>query len=617
LKLHFIGIGGTGMGAFARLMQNAGHDVRGSDDKLYPPMSTQLERAKISVFTGYRGENLDWGPDRIVVGNVCSKDHPEVLEAQRRGIALESFPSLLESTILAEKRSLVIAGTHGKTTTSSLLAWILRYAGQDPSWLVGGVPMNTNRGSYYGAGPAIVLEGDEYDTAFFDKKSKFLHYRPFRAAITSVEFDHADIFAGIAEVRQAFREFASIIAPDGQLFVNQSDAEAMGVAAESRAQILTYRILGDGEDDVTRADYCARVVSRPTARRTVIEWYEKGVLLGHVATILNGRYNAGNVLVAMAMARAEGCSSEVIARAIAAFRGVKRRQELAGVAQGVRVIADFAHHPSAVQVTTKAVRRRYPEKSLFVCFDPRSASSRRSVFFDAYAGSFSMANEVLIGPLHAPEKIPPAQRLDVQALAAEIRKRGVSARAFASATEIAQTIVENAVPGDTVLVLSSGSFDGLVEQILRGFGDAVVRGEPEDRPGADALLAAYNLAPILASDDTEALVIRGQENAIVGCVHLELNDDIALFFGLAVHQDRRGEGLGWTLADYALRRARTLGARTVYLLTTDSADFFASKWGFRPVGQPIESLDPRLLSMTNFASARLAGSMCMKCELEP
>ena len=202
MKIHFIGVGGTGMGALACLMRAAGHDVRGSDGPIYPPMSTQLERAGVQVFEGYKDANLAWTPDLVVVGNVCSKDHVEVLAARARGIRLESFPSLLEQTLLAEARPVVVAGTHGKTTTTSMVTWLLAQAGLDPSWLVGGVPRNLGRASGLGQGEYFVIEGDEYDTAFFDKKSKFLHYRPEIAILTSVEFDHADIFDDMEAVRE-------------------------------------------------------------------------------------------------------------------------------------------------------------------------------------------------------------------------------------------------------------------------------------------------------------------------------------------------------------------------------------------------------------------------------
>ncbi|MBC8072062.1 MAG: hypothetical protein IAG13_27320, partial [Deltaproteobacteria bacterium] len=257
LKVHFIAIAGTGMGALARLLVEAGHEVRGSDTAIYPPMSEQLARAEIPVMIGFAAENLDWAPDAIVVGNVCSKDHPEVVAALARGLPLESFPSLLARLLLASRDPLVVAGTHGKTTTTSLLAWFLREAGLDPSYLVGGVPLNFGIGAHLGKGRAFVIEGDEYDTAFFDKRSKFLHYRPKRAILTSVEFDHADIFAGLDEVRAAFAAFVATIPEAGELVVNADDSEAMGIAATARCKVTTYRVLPEQAEGPGGADLCA------------------------------------------------------------------------------------------------------------------------------------------------------------------------------------------------------------------------------------------------------------------------------------------------------------------------------------------------------------------------
>ena len=321
------------MGAFAGLLQAAGHEVRGSDTKLYPPMSTQLEAAGIPVFEGFCAENLDWGPDCVVVGNVCGRDHVEVVAAQARGLPLESFPSLLEKAMLPDRRPLVIAGTHGKTTTTSLVAWILTVAGQQPSALVGGVPINFERGHVFGRGPAIVLEGDEYDTAFFDKGSKFFHYRPHRAIVTSVEYDHADIFADLAAVEAAFVRFVELIPADGDLVVAAEDAGAMAVAKAARCPVTTYRVLAEG-DEVGSADYTCRVAVKRGGGRTLFEVFERGHSLGEFSTTLVGTYNLANILAAAALARKEGVGVEELRDAIRRFRGGRRRQELVGIASG-------------------------------------------------------------------------------------------------------------------------------------------------------------------------------------------------------------------------------------------------------------------------------------------
>jgi UDP-N-acetylmuramate: L-alanyl-gamma-D-glutamyl-meso-diaminopimelate ligase len=613
LKVHLIGIGGTGMGAFAGLLQEAGHDVRGSDSQLFPPMSTQLAAAKIPVFEGFRAENLDWDPDFVVVGNVCSREHVEVVAAQARGLALESFPSLLEKVMLPERRPLVVAGTHGKTTTSSLLTWMLQVSGQQPSALVGGVPINLGRGYLFGRGPAIVLEGDEYDTAFFDKGSKFFHYRPFRAIVTSVEFDHADIFADLEAVKAAFVRFVELIPPEGDLVVCADDAGAMEVARAARCKVTTYRVLdaaSAGGEDPRSADYTCRVEARRGRGLMVFEVFERGVSLGEFQTTLVGTYNLGNILAALAVARQEGCSVEQLRDAVRRFLGVKRRQELLGIASGIRVVTDFAHHPTAVRLTTTAIRRRFPNGRLYVCFEPRSASSRRAVFTEGYAESFAAASRVHVGPLFRPEKIPPEQRLDPQQLARAIAANGVEATAHADVDELAQAVLAEASPGDTILLLTSGSFGGLGDKILKALGDAVMFATPEDLPAIHALCASYGLKPTIPGDTTETLIIREPEGAVVGCVSLRMVGAQALLFNLAIARERRGEGLGWMLADGILRRARMLGVQQVYLVTTDATDFFAGKLGATPAS--VEEIDPQIRSDPNFVLGERA--VCMKID---
>ncbi|HET6585867.1 MAG TPA: GNAT family N-acetyltransferase [Nannocystaceae bacterium] len=619
LRVHFIAIAGTGMGALARLLKEAGHDVRGSDVAVYPPMSEQLARAEIPVMLGFDAGNLDWNPDCVVVGNVCSKDHVEVVAAQARGLPLESFPSLLARTLLADRDSLVVAGTHGKTTTTSIVAWLLRCAGSDPSFLVGGVPLNFGQSAHLGQGRALVLEGDEYDTAFFDKGSKFLHYRPKRAILTSVEYDHADIFADLAAVRAAFVAFVATIPEAGELVVNAEDPEALGVAATARCRVTTYRVLPDTGDHASApspdgADYCARVLPRGPNRRTAFEVFERGQSLGEMTTQLLGRFNIANLLAAIALARGEGVDVEAIRAGVRSFRGVKRRQELVGLAEGVRVMSDFAHHPTAVQLTVTAVRKAYPEQALHVCFEPRSASSRRKRFGDAFAASFDAATAVYLGPLYQPHKVPQDDRLDTTALAKAITARGPKARAFAEIDALADAVVDAASPGDTVLLLSSGSFGGLAERVLFGFGDPVTFGAPEDAAAIDALLDRYELPPISAGPDVETLVMRSP-SGIAGAVSLQVAGDDGFLFGLAVVPERRGQGLGWVLGDSAIRRGRELGLARIFLLTNTASDFFAAKLGFSPIAA--DAVDAAIRRRPNFTVALAQpNAVCMVLPLD-
>lgn len=616
MKIHFIAVGGTGMGALACLLQADGHDVRGSDVALYPPMSTQLDDAGISVFEGFEPSNLDWDPDVVVVGNVCSKDHVEVRAAEARGIPLESFPGLLEKTLLPERRPMVIAGTHGKTTTSTMATWLLRACGKQPSWLIGGVPQNLGRGANLDAGDVIVLEGDEYDTAFFDKKSKFLHYRPHIGVLTSVEFDHADIFDSLEDIESAFEAFVALIPDDGALVVNAGDAGAMRVAKKATCRVVTYRVRDaerDSSSGESAADYEVNVVGDVHALRMEFDVQERGTSIGRFSTLAIGHYNVANFTAALAAARLEGCGVEDLRGAVRRYRGVKRRQDVLGVAQGVRVVEDFAHHPTAVRLTLKALRRRWPEASLRVAFDPRSATSRRSIFFDEFTAAFDHASSVYIGPLHAPEKVPAAQRLDTHELAEAITHRGVPARAFDDHKSVGAALLDEAVPGDTVLFLSCGAFGGLPQFVLQQLGDPVVFAEPGDVPAIDALLAEYSMPPVSAPDEVESLVIRDPNGGVTGCVNLQLVGDDAYLFGLAVVPPRRGEGLGWVLADTVLRRSRVLGVSRVHLITSEAADFFANRLGFHRVG--IEEVDPEIRASANFANAWNETVTCMTLDL--
>lgn len=601
------------MGALATLLARDGHEVRGSDRAIYPPMSTQLAREGIPVAQGFSASNLDWEPDCVVVGNVCRKDHVEVLAAQERGIALTSFPKVLAERLLATRRSLVVSGTHGKTTTTSVLAWLLKDSGQAPSWLVGGVPLNGYRSSELGTGEAFVVEGDEYDTAFFDKESKFLHYQPHRAILTSLEYDHADIFGSIEQIREAFAKFVDLIPESGDLVVFADDQEAMAVAERCKGRVHPYTVI-EQEQAPFEQGYCARILSRSSERRTVFEWFEDGRPCGQATTHLTGRYNIANALAALAIARCEGVAVETLNQALGRYRGVARRQELVGIARGVRVIDDFAHHPTAVALTVQALRRRYPRQSLHVCFEPRSATSRRARFCEDFARSFSAADRVYIGPLYSPDSIPEAERLDTQELAKRIEMHGVHAQAFESSDAIVETLLDRAGPGDTIVVLSSGHFGGLIPRLLKGLGDAVTRANPDDRPNIDALLREYGLPQIRDPDRVESLLIAGEEgDGLVGCVNLELRGELCFFFGLAVAQERRGEGLGWMLADLGLRRARAIGATEVYLITNDAADFFATRGGFSLV--PLSELPASLQESANFQATRSDSMHGMRCDL--
>ncbi len=609
MKLHLTGIAGTGMGSLAGLLRDSGHDVRGSDEHVYPPMSTQLEELGIPVMTGFRPENLDWAPDRVVVGNVCRRDHVEVLAAQERGIPLVSFPALLSELFLAERNSLVVAGTHGKTTTSSLLSFVLTEAGRDPSFLVGGVPVNFYRSWRLGAGSDFVVEGDEYDTAFFDKKSKFLHYRPRLVILTSVEFDHADIFADENAVKNAFREFVALIPPEGNLVVCSASPGAMDVARSARCKITTYGRPGSD------AQWTFEVTGRNLGGRSILRVAHEGRGVASLDTGMAGIFNMENLAGVIAAGHCLGIELPKIARAARRFLGVKRRQEVCGIAYGVTVVDDFAHHPTAIRETLGALKGRHGPGKLIVAFEPRSATSRRAIFQHDFVDALALADEVVLAPLHAPEKVPAGQRLDVERLASDLRGLEIPARVIAGAEATADHLSKRAAPGDTVTIMSSGDYGGLHDLLLARLGDPVRPARPGDKTqigqlldragithgGLDKVWSEFLVMPSPAGDE------------IAACVAIEHVEDDALLRMLAVTPERRGEGLGYSLIDAAMKKARMDGALHLYLVTDGAQGFQGEKLGFDVIDQ--KSIAPAITATVEYQMARSKTSTWMRKEL--
>lgn len=584
MKVHFIGICGTGMGAVAELLKGAGHEVRGSDEHVYPPMSTQLAAAFIPVFQGFSAQNLAWQPDVVVVGNVCRKDHVEVLAAQAQGCRLASFPSILEELVLVNRPSLVIAGTHGKTTTTSLLSWMLTQADRQPGYMVGGVPVNMGRGAALGRLDApFVIEGDEYDTAFFDKKSKFLHYRPTQVILTSVEIDHVDIFSGLDAIKASFRELLALVPSTGGLLVCARSPGALDVATSCPGLVERYGLRPASPPDV---EWQAEVTGTKPGGRTLFEVTHRQTKLGTFDTGLPGAYNLENTLAIIAMGHRVGLTVPELQRGVRLFAGVKRRQELRGVAQGVAVVDDFAHHPTAIAETLQGLRGRHGSGRLIAVMEPRSATSRTAVFQNEFPEALALADEVIIAAVHQPEKAPVGNRLDVERVAADVRTRGVPAKAIPRVDQIVEYLSQKVAAGDTVVGMSSGSFDGLHEKLLLRLGDAVIQGTAADIPGVHALLQAAGLPTDGVPDQiSELWVIRDEAGVVIGCVGLELYGDSALLRSLAVSPDRRGEGLGWMLAEIVQLRVRQRGFKQVCLLAEHATDFFAEKFGFQPVSR--------------------------------
>jgi UDP-N-acetylmuramate: L-alanyl-gamma-D-glutamyl-meso-diaminopimelate ligase len=457
-EVYLIGICGTGMGSLAGLFQQAGYRVRGADANVYPPMSTRLADLGIPVHHGFDPAHLDPPPDLVVVGNACTPTHPEAAYARERRLAQLSLPEALTRYFIRDRRSLVVAGTHGKTTTTSMLVHALRSAGLDPGFLVGGVMRNGGVSYAVGRGPHFVVEGDEYDSAYFDKRPKFMHYRPTSAIVTSMEFDHADIYEGWDDYREAFRAFVGLVPARGLLALCGDDPEVRALAAHTKARVRHYG-LGPG------AGVTARDVHR-SAEGQRFTLVVDGEALGEVFLPMSGRHNLLNALAVCALALDEGLSAETIAAGFASFEGIRRRQEVRGEAGGVLVVDDFAHHPTAVRETIRAARERWPEHRLVAVFEPRSNSSRRKVFEEGYMQAFDDADAVFFSAPPFRHNDRPEDFMDIDRLVRNLGARGLPAAVHPSAEALLPPLAASLRPGDVALIMSNGGFGGIHEKLL-------------------------------------------------------------------------------------------------------------------------------------------------------
>ncbi|MBL8919140.1 MAG: UDP-N-acetylmuramate dehydrogenase [Myxococcaceae bacterium] len=460
-RVHLVGVGGTGMGSFAGMLKAAGYEVTGSDENVYPPMSDMLRAWGIPALTPYRPENLDAArPDLVIIGNVIRRVNAEATAARERGLPQMSFPAALGSLFLAKRHAVVVAGTHGKTTTSSLMGHVLAAAGRDPTFLVGGVTKNYQGNYRLGQGPHFVVEGDEYDTAYFDKGPKFLHYQPRSVILTSIELDHADIYRDLAHYEASFEKLMTLVPADGHVAVSAAWPNAVTLARRARAKVTTYC----GYEGV-EADVVARSVQLgPEGAR--FDVFERGESRGVFVLPLAGRHNLENALGVFACARGLGLSPDEVRAGFASFEGVKRRQEVRGEPAGVLVIDDFAHHPTAVRETISAVRSRWPDRPLWAVFEPRSNTSRRSLHQAEYARSFTGAARASIKIPERHDKIPPGEELDVPRLARELTAAGIPSVAAGSVAELVEEVGGAASRGGLVLVMSNGGFGGFIELLL-------------------------------------------------------------------------------------------------------------------------------------------------------
>lgn len=455
-RIHFLGICGTAMGAVASGMKEQGWAVSGSDCQAYPPMSDFLASQGIEVFSGFHPENLPGEESLIVVGNAISRGNPELEAVLNRKLRYASLPEVLRTHFLRGRHNVVITGTHGKTTTTSMTAWILEYAGKNPSYLIGGIPANFGRGACLrdpGTSRHFVIEGDEYDTAFFDKRSKFLHYLPELVVVNNIEFDHADIFENLEAVKLSFRRLLNIVPTEGMVLVNADDPACLEIARTCPAPIVEVGF------------------SRNAGHRILDPWQRGGrsgfTLFGEAFEIpMPGEFNIRNAAMAASAARFYGVPAAAIREALLQFKGIKRRQEVRGVVGGITVIDDFGHHPTAIRQALQGLATQYAGARLWALFEPRSNTTRRAVFQEEFPKAFAAAHGVVIGEVNRACELAPGEGLDAERLVADLQKSGKSAFHESSADRIIEKLRPQLREGDILVVLSNGAFDGLHAKLL-------------------------------------------------------------------------------------------------------------------------------------------------------
>jgi UDP-N-acetylmuramate: L-alanyl-gamma-D-glutamyl-meso-diaminopimelate ligase len=472
MHYHLIGICGTAMASLAGMLQSRGHKVTGSDQNVYPPMSTQLEALGIEILNGYKAENANIGADCIIVGNAISRGNEELEEVLNRKLVYRSQAEIVKEEFIRGKRSLVIAGTHGKTTTTSIATWVTEVGGLNPNFLVGGVVQNFGASFRVTDSDYFVIEGDEYDTAYFDKKPKFMHYLPETAIVGNIEFDHADIYDNLDDIKFEFSRLMNLVPSNGRLIVGVDSPIVREVLSEMDGKLnTTVETFGTGDSAKWQARYID--FSTDVTRFTV---FKDGHSWGEFETHLIGEFNVRNCLAVIIAADAWGISREKIQEAFLSFKSVKRRVEVLGVEKGVTVIDDFAHHPTAVEETLKALKMKYEGKRLIAVFEPRSWSSRLAVFQEPYTKAFVYADYVIIAGVYNTSKASELGKvLDVGELVQDIELQGKPALSFPDADSIVEHLAPELKEGDVVAIMSNGGFGGIHDKILNVLKSAKVK----------------------------------------------------------------------------------------------------------------------------------------------
>ena len=451
---HFIGICGTAMGSVAAALQNRGYTITGSDQNVYPPMSDFLIKNNINVSVGHDENNIPDKVDLVVVGNAMSRGNVEVESVLNRKIPYTSLPELIKRYFLQGKRNIVITGTHGKTTTSSIIAHLLNDNGLNPNLMIGGIPLDIGEGGRFTESEFFVIEGDEYDTAFFDKRSKFVHYMPEIVVVNNIEFDHADIFNNIEEIKLSFKRMLNIVPENGIVFVNGDDNDAVEVTENCRAPVIKVGANDDCDFKIENLN---------------LESFNSSFSIkdNSYQLPMDGEFNVRNAAMAIAVSDFLNIDQQNIIESVSKFSGIARRQELRGEEKNVKVIDDFGHHPTAIAATIGALKQRYPDSKIWAIFEPRSNTSRRNLLQSELEDSLSQADGVIISEVPNPEKVPDGELLDVESVIENLSSRGKEAFIGLSSDDIVNKLIPLTSSGDTIVVLSNGGFGGIHEKLLK------------------------------------------------------------------------------------------------------------------------------------------------------
>ena len=450
---HFIGICGTAMGSVAAALQNRGYTITGSDQNVYPPMSDFLIKNNINVSVGHDENNIPDKVDLVVIGNAMSRGNVEVESVLNRKIPYTSLPELIKRYFLQGKRNIVITGTHGKTTTSSIIAHLLNDNGLNPNLMIGGIPLDIGEGGRFTESEFFVIEGDEYDTAFFDKRSKFVHYMPEIVVVNNIEFDHADIFNNIEEIKLSFKRMLNIVPENGIVFVNGDDNNAVEVTENCRAPVIKVGANDDCDFKIENLN---------------LESFNSSFSIkdNSYQLPMDGEFNVRNAAMAIAVTDFLNIDQQNIIESVSKFSGIARRQELRGEEKNVKVIDDFGHHPTAIAATIGALKQRYPDSKIWAIFEPRSNTSRRNLLQSELEDSLSQADGVIISEVPNPEKVPDGELLDVESVIENLSSRGKEAFIGLSSDDIVNKLIPLTSSGDTIVVLSNGGFGGIHEKLL-------------------------------------------------------------------------------------------------------------------------------------------------------